>query len=472
VNASRFQSRIGEVLSAGCAVLVFVAMYDHMMAIKYIDLGMLTVLAAACMTLSLLRSPREFRPILVPLGLWATWTLTSTQWSVDGSTSTHAWLDEVVYPLTGFYVFWLTAQHPQRAQRIQSALWIACLILAGASIAYFQLLDPALPKPGLLHFYPRVGHTSTLALMAIPVFAAMALSGNAKMRGLTGVCFCIIIGGATLNRFFWVALAVMAVILLWPQTRATRKRSAITLGAVFVAIALAVVFGNTLRLETVIGPLSTPHDTIVAKTKPETGGIPPLGTVVSTATPVLAKKTSATTSPEGIKTSVTVVRQAERALANDTRPQIWRFYSSQVPKHLWRGIGFGKSLPSIAYGKLIPASLVELDQNVRTHAHNLFLNTLLQVGVVGLFLQMAVFASLVYRFYLVRQTHPIICRAGIALVLGMLTKNLTDDFMWESTMLMFWCLCGLLMGQCRKTAIAQEPAVPHNLPALAAIDCL
>jgi len=29
----------------------------------------------------------------------------------------------------------------------------------------------------------------------------------------------------------------------------------------------------------------------------------------------------------------------------------------------------------------------------------------------------------------------------------MLAKNLTDDFMWQSTMLMFWSYCGWLLGQ-------------------------
>jgi hypothetical protein len=446
MNDLRFQSRIAEALSIGCAILIFVAMFDHVMAIKYVDLGMLAVLASWCLVRTLLKSPLEPRPLLIPFGLWALWTLISANWSADRAISGHAWLDEVVYPLTGFYVFWLTGQHPQRVRRLQTALWAACLILAGISLVYFHLLDPALPKPGLLHFYPRVGHVSTLALMAIPLFAIMAANGDTRIRGLTGIGFCLIIGGATLNRFFWAALAVVAVTLLWPRTRADLKRAALTFCVLFVFIGVAVGFSNKLRLAAIASPSSGPEAMANVSAKPDSAA------KVSLLSLHAATRNAHQTNPapmfslDGLAAKIGALRAAKLALSGDTRPQIWGFYGSQVQKHPWFGIGFGKPLPSIAYGSLIPGNLVALDQNVEAHAHNLFLNTLLQVGIVGLALQIIVFASLAYRFYLARETHPFICRAGIALVVGMITKNLTDDFMWESTMLMFWCTCGLLMG--------------------------
>jgi hypothetical protein len=47
-----------------------------------------------------------------------------------------------------------------------------------------------------------------------------------------------------------------------------------------------------------------------------------------------------------------------------------------------------------------------------------------------------------------RQQRPEIYRAGLAVLIGMLTKNLTDDFMWQSTMLISWALSGWLLAQC------------------------
>jgi hypothetical protein len=444
MNDLRFQSRIGETLSVGCAILIFVAMFDHVMAIKYVDLGMLVVVGAWCAGRSLLKDSHT-RPLLLPLGLWAIWTLMSASWSADPAISAHAWFDEVGYPLTGFYVFWLTGQQPHHVRRLQMALWAACLILAGISVAYFHLLDPALPKPGLLHFYPRVGHTSTLALMAIPALGVMAANADTRIRGLTGILFCVIIGGATLNRFFWAALAVVVVILQWPHTPNDRKRAACILSALFVSIVIAAGFSNKLRLATVASN-ATLSETV---TTPATMAKPHIGMTLASLHTEDPAARPADADPHhyvGLMSRFLALRAADRAITADTRPQIWRFYGSQVLKHPWIGIGFGKPLPSIAYGSLIPSSLVELDENVRTHAHNLFLNTLLQVGVVGLALEIIVFASLAYRFYGARKTHPLLYRAGLALVIGMITKNLTDDFMWESTMLMFWCSCGWLMG--------------------------
>jgi hypothetical protein len=48
--------------------------------------------------------------------------------------------------------------------------------------------------------------------MAIPTLGVMAANADTRIRGLTGILFCVIIGGATLNRFFWVALAAVVVI--------------------------------------------------------------------------------------------------------------------------------------------------------------------------------------------------------------------------------------------------------------------
>jgi O-antigen ligase len=158
------------------------------------------------------------------------------------------------------------------------------------------------------------------------------------------------------------------------------------------------------------------------------------------------------------------------ATSHDARPKIWAFYASQVHTHPWLGIGFGKPLPALAYGHLVPAALFKLDENVKTHAHNLFLNTLLQTGVIGLALQLVVFASIGRRFYALRVTRPMLCRAGLALLFGMLAKNMTDDFMWQSTALMFWACCGWLLGQCeaataRRANVSRNALTPNQHPA-------
>jgi hypothetical protein len=452
----RLQSWAGEALSTVCAVLLFVVMFDHMTAIKYISMGVLIAIVILLAARSLLGSVRKRSsfpsfpsfpplPLLIALGVWALWTLTSAAWSFDPAATLHAWLDEVAYPLVSFYAFWLVGKESLNQRRLQTVAWGTCLILAVASVVWFNSLDPAAPKPGPLYYYARVGHTSTLALMAIPLFASMTADAKARIGGLTGILFCVVIGGATLNRFFWIALAVVAVVLLWPRSSRDRVRALTALGALLFATLVAVGFSNKLRL--------------TAAAANAESGISTRQLPASTASVVrvLARPTDMQARTEnflpvpraggGLSSRLGVASGMNRAMTSDARPRIWKFYGSQVSSHPWFGVGFGKPLPPLAYRNLIPEDLVKLDGNVRTHAHNIFLNTLLQVGIVGLIIQIAVFACLTYQFFTARLAYPQLFRAGIALILGMLAKNLTDDFMWQSTMLMFWSYCGWLLGQ-------------------------
>jgi O-antigen ligase len=94
----------------------------------------------------------------------------------------------------------------------------------------------------------------------------------------------------------------------------------------------------------------------------------------------------------------------------------------------------------------MPASLLAVEPQALTHAHNLFINTWLQTGFIGVVLQTVLLLCLVVRFWRLRRVKPWLCAAGVALVAGMIAKNSTDDFMWQTTMLAFWAFAGLLMG--------------------------
>ncbi len=133
-------------------------------------------------------------------------------------------------------------------------------------------------------------------------------------------------------------------------------------------------------------------------------------------------------------------------VSSDTRPKLWAFYTMEAKRHTWIGVGFGKPLPGMVYQQEMPQSLLAIEPQALTHAHNLFLNTWLQTGVIGVALETALLLALVRGFWRVRRNDPWLCAAGIALVAGMIAKNTTDDFMWQTTMLAFWSFAGLLLG--------------------------
>jgi O-antigen ligase len=141
-------------------------------------------------------------------------------------------------------------------------------------------------------------------------------------------------------------------------------------------------------------------------------------------------------------------------LSSDTRPKLWAFYAEQGKRHMWLGVGFGKPLPGMAYQSDIPQSLLQIEPQALTHAHNLFLDTWLQTGIIGVALQTLLLLGLVGSFRRAGRGDQWLCAAGIALVAGMIVKNATDDFMWQTTMLAFWSFAGLLLGSGQQVGVS------------------
>ena len=125
-------------------------------------------------------------------------------------------------------------------------------------------------------------------------------------------------------------------------------------------------------------------------------------------------------------------------MSSDTRPKLWAFYGREGESHTWTGVGFGKPLPGRVFQNEIPPALLETEPQALTHAHNLFLNTWLETGIVGVVLEAALLLALIWRFWRLRHVVPWLSAAGMALVIGMIAKNFTDDFMWQTTALAFW----------------------------------
>ncbi len=408
---SNTAARIERVLWIACPVLLFVVMFGHMTAIVFQALALLAIgtLAAAW---SAHRAGRLHWPLALPIAAWAAWSLASVAWSAAPSTSLHAWLDEVLYPLVAFWGFWVLGTKTQRPEGFVFVTWIACALLALTSVIYWGRLQPPTADTFLLHFYNRVGHTSTLALFAMTLFTGLMLRSRWRAVGAGGVVLCLFVGLATLNRFFWPAAAATLLIALYPLYRRHMVLAAVAVAVIAVAGLGSLELSSRMRLGEAIA-LPAQADFHIGNHQ------------------IYVPRALA-----GIDDTV----------SSDTRPKLWAFYRSAGAQHTWIGIGFGKPLPGIAYRTQIPAALLKLEPLALTHAHNLFLNTWLQTGVIGLTLQAVLLLCVVERFWRLRRVDPWLCAAGVALVVGMITKNITDDFMWQTTMLAFWSFAGLMLG--------------------------
>ncbi len=419
--------RMERALWIACPMILFIVMFEHITALKFNALALLALgtLAAAC---SPARPSIRHWPLVLPFTAWALWAAGAVAWSAFPLISLHAWFDEVLYPFAAFWGFWLLGSRAEHPQRIVAANWLACALLAAISIKYWGHLQPPTLQTGIIHFYNRVGHTSTLAIFAMPLFSGLMLRPRWRIAGATGLLLCLFIGFATLNRFFWPAASITLLIGLFPLYRRHPILAVLTIALVSAASISTLEISTRLRYDHPISPPTTQdfrignHEFYVPKAL---AGISDM-------------------------------------LSSDTRPKIWAFYHAAGMRHAWLGIGFGKPLPGIAYRADMPASLLMIEPQAPTHAHNLFLNTWLQTGIVGLVLQSLLLLSLVIRFWHLRDVDPWICVAGIALVAGMIAKNTTDDFMWQSTILAFWSFAGLLLGSGERLAKLRPLALRHE----------
>jgi O-antigen ligase len=414
-------ARVERVLWIACPVIMFVAMFGHTTAIVFNALALLALgtLAAAC---SPERPPVWRWPLVLPVACWAAWSLAAVGWSAYPEVSLHAWCDEVLYPLLSFWGFWLLGTRTQRLELLASISWVACLLLALISALNWGHLQPPTAMTFPLHFYNRVGHTSTLAVFTMALFCGALLRSHSRWRviGVTGLVLCLFIGLATLNRFFWPAAAVTLLVALFPLYRRHILLALLAFAVVGATAVGTLEYSARMRLG-VAATVNASRDVTIDGHE------------------VLVPREFSSISD---------------SVSSDVRPKLWAFYTAQAKRHMWLGAGFGKPLPGMAYRSVIPQSLLRIEPQALTHAHNLFLNTWLQTGVIGVVLETALLLALVLCFWRARRGDPWLCAAGIALVAGMIAKNITDDFMWQTTMLTFWSFAGLLLGSLQQRAEA------------------
>jgi O-antigen ligase len=127
-------------------------------------------------------------------------------------------------------------------------------------------------------------------------------------------------------------------------------------------------------------------------------------------------------------------------LSADVRLAFWPKVVASIAEHPLAGAGFGRSVMHKAYPELIPA-----DTPALWHAHNVFLNYGLQLGVPGMLALAGVFGSLAMLFWRAATNHAVAGLAGLMLVSGVLLRNQFNDFFTRDMSLMFWALAGLFV---------------------------
>lgn len=142
----------------------------------------------------------------------------------------------------------------------------------------------------------------------------------------------------------------------------------------------------------------------------------------------------------------------------DQRRKIWHVAVGNIRAHPLIGAGFGREV-----FRLRNPEFFEENSNY-WHAHNILLNKGVQMGIPGMLAFLGLIFAVLRAVWVPRtrrqQISPLHAYeiACVVMIVGLLTKNMTDDFFVRDGALLFWVLTGTVLG-----AIGGErAAAPHE----------
>jgi O-antigen ligase len=117
------------------------------------------------------------------------------------------------------------------------------------------------------------------------------------------------------------------------------------------------------------------------------------------------------------------------------------------------GYGFGRDTMLHIMGGQAAMDKVMIQQGAGyqyDHAHNIFLNYTIELGLFGLITLVTLLACLIRKYYQLSQhSNQLIAVAGsvgLAIILGFILRNQTNDMFYRDISLFFWSVQGILFG--------------------------
>jgi len=370
------------------ALLLASALFSHTIALRLLFLlaGLGLVLVAVMQDR---RSLELLPPLWLPILLWALWSIASLAWSLEPERTARELRSELGQNFVAFWVCFVAAQGRNAAR-------IVCIVVGAAGLA---LCANAIyvAAPGAEGWFGGPGNLSSALLILLPCSLAAAWYGQRSGWPMTLRIAAIALAVASLaaaytaeSRTFWLALAAqvaVAAVLLTMNGNAVRsRRSALALFAAALALGAAAM---TLHVQTTREALGA------------------------------------------------------RSMEEDPRLALWKEVTGRIRERPSTGYGFGR-------GILRTELRGELGEVQLWHAHNLFLDTALQLGIPGVLLLLALLgATLREGWRLARDPAPLAMAAGIAIVsvlAGMVVRNLTDVLLVRQNALLYWSALGVLLA--------------------------
>ncbi len=336
-------------------------------------------------------------PAKAALLLWLACALLSLITAVDPAYSLGEIKNEIGYAMVAYLGFLTLTRTRADAGLLVTALILGNLALAALALWGYAFSDSAYWNERGLAGGSGSYTTYLLALFPVLLWAGGMLRYRHRWTLIAGlIALQLIVAALAGQRTFWLVFALQALLALYLLRArgfiAISASRARAIGAVAVILSALAIVGGTVKRDT-------------------TGW------------------------------------------TQDPRLAIWPAVAARILEHPLTGKGFGREIMRKAYPDLLSSKYPAV-----WHAHNLFLNYGLSLGIPGMVAILLLFFVLLRKFWdLSRADDRVIAMAGICgvlLVIGVVARNLTNDFFQRDLALLFWSIAGMLLGYAQH---AQSP---------------
>lgn len=378
-------------------------------SLAFVALILLTVIAV------LRRRLTVGLPLAVPWAAYALVSVLSLLYAVDANYSFGEVKAEVLYGYLIFAMAWVWV----RDERDLSTI---AILLAGGNLVFVIGSLVTVQRIGFLNsgtgaWSTGVGATSTVVVTVLPWLGSLAWHCWREDRRLpaAGLLLLVLLNLAalflTMNRQGWLAIAFAALIavVLFGRHCWTPRR-------LILACFSSLLFVGLVSLQ-----FTQRHRAMT----------PPAE--------------AATASSVGaIDEDIAHLALAQR----DVRWELWRFSLERIIESPLTGGGFGRRAFDLQFRDYHLQS-----GHALWHAHNMVINKGIQMGVPGIVAFLALWASMAHAAWRIRRDQPQLrpwAIACLAMMSGVFVKSMTDDFFIRDHALLFWLLCGALLGAARE----------------------
>lgn len=337
--------------------------------------------------------------------LWAAVAFLSLWGAVEFSYSLNEIKAEIGYGLIAFLGFIVLTRTQQNFVVLAKVLLLSVIVACLWAIASYWHYDKWMTDV----YFGGVGDFSTLVVTCLPLFVLLAYLSFKKERTVSHLYWIIAVAVVlyavllTDNMMVWLALSAQVFVFLLLVRKGRWKFK------LFLILLVGIVFVSAFYA--------------AGKSKGSVNGI-----------------SSA---------------EFHSMYLNDPRPKNWAMVIEKIENSPWQGKGFGRNTLGNAYPEFRKLELFR-------HSHNILLDAVIQMGMQGGLVLAAMFVCLIWYFYRLRDVQDslltVLAAAGVALVIGVLLKNMTDNFFHRHLALMFWAEMGMLIGlaQYRVRSLAHQ----------------